>query len=58
MTRAKTVGALAAACGWAAARLPGVAGAALVSAAAWLVYVPAGLAVGGVFLLAADWRTR
>jgi len=58
MTRANVVGALAAACGWAAARLPGVAGALLVSAAAWLVYVPAGLAVAGAFCLAADWRTR
>lgn len=58
MTRAKVVGALAAAAGWAAARLPGVAGAVLVSAAAWLVYVPAGLAVAGVFCLLADWRTR
>jgi len=58
MTRAHVTGALAAACGWAAARLPGAAGAALVSAAAWLVYVPAGLAVAGAFLLAADWRTR
>jgi len=58
MTRAKALGALAAACGWAAARLPGVAGAVLISAAAWQVYAPAGLALAGVFCLLADWRTR
>ncbi|MFE2132243.1 hypothetical protein ACFW9X_03190 [Streptomyces sp. NPDC059466] len=58
MTRAKVVGALAAAAGWTLRYLPSVAGAALVSAAAWLIYVPAGLAVAGVFCLAADWRSR
>lgn len=58
MTRAKVVGALAAVAGWTLRYLPSAAGAVLVSAAAWLIYVPAGLAVAGVFCLAADWRTR
>lgn len=58
MTRAKVVGALAAAAGWTLRYLPSTAGAVLVSAAAWLIYVPAGLAVAGAFCLAADWRTR
>lgn len=58
MTRAKVAGALATAAGWALRMLPGVAGALLLSAAAWLIYVPAGLAVAGVFCLAADWRSR
>ncbi|MFE6482404.1 hypothetical protein ACFVGN_05615 [Streptomyces sp. NPDC057757] len=58
MTRAKVVGALAAAAGWTLRYLPSVAGAVLLSAAAWMVYVPAGLAVAGVFCLVADWRTR
>jgi hypothetical protein len=57
MTRAKVLGALAGVAGHAAARLPGVTGAVLVSAAAWLVYVPAGLAVAGAFCLMADWRS-
>ncbi|MFI0825717.1 hypothetical protein ACH4Q7_14815 [Streptomyces roseolus] len=52
----KTGGILAAAAGWALARLPGVAGAALVSAAGWMVYEPAGVALAGGFCLAADWR--
>jgi len=56
MDRAKLLGALAAAAGWTAARLPGVAGAALISLAGWMVYAPAGLAVAGVFCLLADWR--
>lgn len=58
MTRANVTGALASAAGWASRRLPGAAGAVLVSSAAWLVYVPAGLAVAGAFCLMADWRTR
>ncbi|MEU6702543.1 hypothetical protein [Streptomyces wuyuanensis] len=58
MTRAKLVGSLAAAAGWAVGRLPGVAGAALISTAGWMVYQPAGLAIAGVFCLLADWRTR
>lgn len=58
MDRAKVVGALAAAAGWAAARLPGAVGAVLISAAGWMVYAPAGLALAGAFCLAADWRTR
>lgn len=58
MTRAKVVGALAATAGWTLRYLPSVSGAVLVSAAAWLIYVPAGLAVAGAFCLAADWRTR
>jgi hypothetical protein len=57
MARAKILGALASAAGWTVRRLPGVAGAVLVSAAAWQVYVPAGLAVAGAFCLWADWRT-
>jgi hypothetical protein len=56
MTRAKLVGALAAAAGWVAARLPGVAGAGLISWAACMVYLPAGLAIAGAFCLLADWR--
>ena len=56
MKWSKTVGALAAAAGWAAARLPGVAGAVLVSASGWMVYEPAGLALAGAFCLLADWR--
>lgn len=56
MKLSKTVGALAAVAGWAVARLPGVAGAALVSAAGWMVYEPAGLALAGGFCLLADWR--
>jgi hypothetical protein len=52
------VGALASACGWVAARLPGAAGALLLSAAAWQVYTPAGMAVAGAFCLAVDWRKR
>lgn len=58
MTRAKTLGALAAAAGWTAARLPGAAGATLISWAACMVYLPAGLAVAGAFCLMADWRRR
>lgn len=58
MTRANVVGALASASGWLARRLPGLAGAVLVSAAAWSVYTPAGLAVAGAFCLIADWRAR
>lgn len=58
MTRARVVGALAAAAGWTLRMLPSTAGAVLLSAAAWLIYVPAGLAVAGAFCLAADWRTR
>lgn len=56
MTRAKVTGALASAAGWALRWLPSAAGAALISWAALLVYVPAGLAVAGAFCLAADWR--
>ncbi|MFE2041667.1 hypothetical protein ACFXAZ_12185 [Streptomyces sp. NPDC059477] len=56
--RAKLLGSVASAAGWTARYLPGVAGAVLASAAAWLVYVPAGLAVAGVFCLLADWRRR
>ncbi|MEU8713610.1 hypothetical protein [Streptomyces sp. NPDC048663] len=58
MTRARVVGALAAAAGWVVPRVPGVLGAALVSCAAWMVYAPAGLAVAGAFCLLADWRHR
>ncbi|WP_326786454.1 hypothetical protein [Streptomyces sp. NBC_00151] len=58
MTRAKVAGALATAAGWSLRHLPGAAGALLLSAAAWLIYVPAGLAVAGMFCLAADWRSR
>jgi hypothetical protein len=62
MTRAKVLGALAAAAGWTAGKvaawLPGVAGAALISWAACMVYVPAGVAVAGAFCLLADWRRR
>lgn len=58
MNRTKAVGSLAAAAGWAVARLPGVAGAGLISAAGWLVYEPAGLCLAGVFCLLADWRIR
>ncbi|MER7814075.1 hypothetical protein [Streptomyces sp. NPDC096153] len=58
MDRRRVVGSLAAGAGWAVGRLPGVAGAALVSAAGWMVYQPAGLAIAGVFCLLADWRTR
>ena len=58
MDRAKAVGALAGAAGWVVARLPGVAGAVLVSTAGWLVYEPAGLALAGAFCLWADWRSR
>ncbi|MFI5955822.1 hypothetical protein [Cryptosporangium sp. NPDC051539] len=36
--------------------LPGVAGALLLSGAAWMLTPVAGLAVAGVFLLAVDWR--
>ncbi len=56
MTRAKLIGALAAAAGWTAARLPGVAGAGLISWAACMVYLPAGVAIAGAFCLLADWR--
>lgn len=56
MTRAKAVGALAAAAGWTVARLPSVAGAMLISAAGWSVYEPVGLALAGTFCLLADWR--
>ncbi|MFJ5893783.1 hypothetical protein [Streptomyces californicus] len=56
MAKAQMVGSLAAAAGWCLARLPGAAGAVLVSAGAWMVYAPAGLAVAGGFCLAADWR--
>ncbi|GKQ34586.1 hypothetical protein [Streptomyces sp. A012304] len=56
MTRANMVGALASAAGWAVRWLPGATGAALISWAALMVYVPAGLAVAGLFCLAADWR--
>ncbi|MFE9098498.1 hypothetical protein [Streptomyces sp. NPDC007264] len=58
MTWPKMLGALADAAGWAAARLPGAAGALLVSWAAGMVYLPAGLAVAGTFCLLADWRRR
>ncbi|MEU9380008.1 hypothetical protein AB0D38_02910 [Streptomyces sp. NPDC048279] len=58
MTRAKVLGALAAAAGWTIARLPGVLGAVLISWAAWMVYAPAGLAVAGAFCLLSDWRRR
>lgn len=57
MTRANVAGALASAAGWVARRLPGLAGAALVSWAACMVYLPAGLAVAGAFCLMADWRS-
>ncbi|MFD4557600.1 hypothetical protein ACFWP5_25305 [Streptomyces sp. NPDC058469] len=56
MTRAKMLGALASAVGWAARKTPGVAGAVLVSCAAWQVYAPAGLAMAGAFCLWMDWR--
>lgn len=56
MTRATLTGALATAAGWTIARLPGVAGAGLVSWAAGMVYLPAGVAVAGAFCLLADWR--
>jgi hypothetical protein len=56
MTRAKVMGALAGAAGWIVAKLPGAAGAALVSVAGWLVYEPAGLLLAGTFFLLADWR--
>ncbi|WP_329114457.1 hypothetical protein [Streptomyces sp. NBC_01353] len=56
MKLSKTMGALAAAAGWAVARLPGVAGAALVSVAGWMVYEPAGVAIAGGFCLLADWK--
>lgn len=56
MTRANVVGALASAVGWTARRVPGLAGAGLLSWAAWQVYAPAGLAVAGAFCLWADWR--
>ncbi|WP_438478967.1 hypothetical protein [Streptomyces asiaticus] len=49
---------LAEAAGWTAARLPGLVGAVLVSAAGWMVYEPLGLALGGAFCLAVDWRMR
>ncbi|MFD7791022.1 hypothetical protein [Streptomyces sp. NPDC059759] len=58
MTRASVVGALASASGWVLRHLPGLAGAGLLSAAAWSIYAPAGLAVAGVFCLAVDWRAR
>lgn len=58
MERAKVVGALAGAAGWIVARLPSAAGAALISTAGLLVYVPAGLALAGGFCLLADWRNR
>lgn len=58
MTRAKVAVALASAAGWTARRMPGVAGAVLVSAGAWLVYMPAGLVVAGGFCLWLDWRSR
>ncbi|MFD5033641.1 hypothetical protein ACFWM0_25020 [Streptomyces sp. NPDC058405] len=57
MTRVKGAGALAGAAGWVAARLPGVAGAVLISTAGWLVYEPAGLLLAGAFCLLADWRS-
>jgi len=57
MTRANVAGALASAAGWAARRLPGLAGAGLISWAACMVYLPAGLAVAGAFCLMADWRS-
>ncbi|MGA6159599.1 hypothetical protein ACPEIC_40395 [Stenotrophomonas sp. NPDC087984] len=47
---------LAEASGWATARLPGLVGAALISTAGWMVYEPLGLALGGAFCLAVDWR--
>jgi hypothetical protein len=50
------LGALASAVGWAVRKAPGVAGAVLVSCAAWQVYEPAGLAVAGTFCLWVDWR--
>lgn len=58
MTRAKMLGALAVAAGWAARLLPGIAGAVLISVAACMVYLPAGLAVAGGFCLLADRRQR
>ncbi|MGW4050804.1 hypothetical protein ACWENA_08220 [Streptomyces sp. NPDC004779] len=56
MKVSKAGGILAAAAGWALARLPSVAGAVLVSAAGWMVYEPAGLALAGGFCLWADWK--
>lgn len=50
MTRANVVGALASATGWVVRHLPGLAGAGLLSAAAWSVYAPAGLAVAACVL--------
>ncbi|MCP9209290.1 hypothetical protein [Streptomyces cucumeris] len=59
MTWAKRAAeALAGAAGAATARLPGLAGAGLVSAAGWMVYEPLGLAIAGAFCLAMDWRMR
>lgn len=57
MSRSKVVLALAGAAGWAVARVPGVAGAGLVSWAGWMVYQPAGLLLAGAFCLLADWRS-
>jgi hypothetical protein len=37
--------------------LPGLAGAVLISVGAGMVYLPAGVMVGGGFLLLLDWRT-
>lgn len=56
MTRANVLGALASAAGWTMRVLPGFTGAGLLSVAAGLVYLPAGLAVAGAFCLLADWR--
>ncbi|MFE3381920.1 hypothetical protein [Streptomyces anulatus] len=56
MTRAQAVVALAGAAGSFVRQLPSTAGACLVSAAGWMVYEPAGLALAGLFCLAADWR--
>ena len=56
MDRAKLVGALAGAAGWMVARLPGAAGAVLISMAGWQVYEPAGLTLAGAFCLLTDWR--
>lgn len=47
---------LAAFAGTALRLLPGLAGAALVSLAAWLVFPPAGIALAGLFLLLVDRR--
>ncbi|MEU6490384.1 hypothetical protein ABZ890_08320 [Streptomyces sp. NPDC046984] len=57
MTRSKMLGALAAAAGSTARRLPGLLGAGLISWAACMVYLPAGVAVAGAFCLMADWRS-